>query len=441
MLKKLSERLRSVVKKILGSSNIDEKLVEEVVREIQRSLIEADVNVKLVFEISERIKTRALKENPLPGLTQREHLVKVIYDELVSITGEKPQILLKPCKIMLIGLFGSGKTTTAGKLALWYKKRGLKPALVGCDIHRPAAMDQLEQVAKQVSVPYFVSKELKDACAIAKRGIEKMKKAEVLIFDTAGRDALDEELAEELKKLKEVIKPEEVLLVIPADIGQVAKTQAEEFNRLVGITGVIITKLDGTAKGGGAITACAVSKAQIKFIGFGEKLDAFDVFDPKRFVSRLLGMGDIEALLEKVKEAIPKEKAKTMEEKLLSGKFDLNDFKEQFLSLQKMGPLSSILEAIPGFGLTLPKNLDLSKEEKRIKKWCAIIDSMTKEERANPAILNESRIKRIARGSGTTENDVKELLKAYEQAKNVAKMLRGRGMMKFLRKFGLKLKF
>lgn len=439
MLKKLASGLRDVMRKVLKAGHVDEKFVDEIIKDIQRILIEADVNVELVFKLSERIKERVLKEKPLPGFTQRDHVMKVIYDELVKLVGEKSEILLKPGKILLIGLFGSGKTTTAGKLALWYRKRGLKPALVGCDIHRPAAMDQLEQIAKQLSVPYFISRELKDAAEIAKQGIEKLKKADILIFDSAGRDALDEELAEELKRLKEAISPEEVLLVIPADLGQVAKKQAEEFHKLVGITGIILTKLDGTAKGGGALTACAVSGSPVKFIGFGEKPDAFDVFDPKRFISRLIGMGDIEALLEKAKESISKEKAKSLQEKLESGKFDLNDFKEQILTVSKMGSLSSILESIPGLGMAIPKGLDLSKEEEKMKKWCVIIDSMTKEERANPEIINASRIKRIAKGAGTKEEDVRELLRHYEQAKQMAKMIRGRGMMKFLRKFGLKI--
>jgi signal recognition particle subunit SRP54 len=441
MLGKLASGLRSVMRKIMGSGHVDEKLLDEIIKDIQRILIEADVNVNLVFELSERIKSRALKEKPLPGFTQKEHVLKVIYDELVRLVGEKPEIFLKPGKILLIGLFGSGKTTTAGKLALWYRKRGLRPALIGCDIHRPAAMDQLEQIAKELNVPYFVSRELKDPLEIAKQGMEKLKKADILIFDSAGRNALDEELAKELKELKEVIKPDEILLVIPADIGQAAKQQAEEFHKLVGITGVIVTKLDGTAKGGGALTACAVSNAPVKFIGFGEKPDAFDVFEPTRFISRLIGMGDLQSLLEKAKEALPQEKAKSLQEKLESGKFTINDFYEQLKAAQKMGSLSSILESIPGFGMMLPKNLDLSKEEEKMRKWCYIIDSMTKEEREHPEILNESRIRRIARGSGTTEADVREMLRAYEQAKQMAKLLKGRGVMKMLRKFGIKIPF
>ena len=441
MLKKFSEGLRSALRKILGKGHFDEKMLEEVIRDIQRTLIESDVNVKLVFELSERIKTRALKEKPLPGLTQREHVIKVIYDELVKLVGEKPEIFLKPGKILLIGLFGSGKTTAAGKLALWYRKRGLRPGIIGCDTHRAAAMDQVEQIARELNVPYYISQEEKDACKIAMRGMQALRKYDVLIFDSAGRNALDKDLAEELKRLKEAVKPDEVLLVIPADMGQAARQQAEEFNRLVGITGIVVTKLDGTAKGGGALTACAVSGAPVKFITFGEKPDAIDVFDPERFISRILGMGDLQALLEKAKEAISQEKAKDLQERLQSGKFTLSDFQEQIRAMQNLGPLSSVLENIPGLGLALPKKLDLSGEEKKLKKWCVIIDSMTKEEREDPGIINESRIKRIARGSGTSEEEVRELLRAYEQAKKMAKLIKGRGAAKLLRKFGLKIPF
>ncbi len=439
MLGKLSEGLKSVIKKLMGSGHIDERLLDEIIRDLQKTLIEADVNVQLVFQLSQKIKNRALKEKPLPGLTQKEHVIKVIYDELVSLVGEKPTIMLKPGKILLVGLFGAGKTTTAGKLALWYRKKGLRPALIGCDIHRPAAMDQLEQIAKSLNIPYYISREEKDVLKIAKDGMEKLKKYDVLIFDSAGRDALDEELAKEIEELKNVVNPDEVFLVLPADIGQAAKQQTEQFHKLVGITGVIVTKLDGTAKGGGAITSCSVSGAPIKFIGFGEKPDAFDVFDPQRFISRLLGMGDIQSLLEKAKEAIDEKKAKEMKEKIESGKFDLNDFYEQIKSMQKMGSLSSILESIPGLGMGMPKGLDLNREEEKMKRWLYIIDSMTKEERRNPDIINESRIRRIARGSGTREEDVRELLQAYKQSRKASKLLKGRGMMKLLRKFGFRM--
>ena len=276
-------------------------------------------------------------------------------------------------------------------------------------------------------------------CLLVKEGMKKLKKYYILIFDSAGRNALDNELAEELKKLKNAIQPDEILLVIPADLGQAARKQSEEFHKLVGITGIVITKLDGTAKGGGALTACAVSGSPVKFIGFGEKFEDFDVFDPKRFISRLIGMGDLEALLEKAKNAISQEKAKSLEERIQSGKFTLIEFYEQIKTMQKMGPLSSILESIPGLGMGLPKNIELSAQEEKMKKWCYIIDSMTKEEREKPEIINASRIKRIARGSGTSEEEVRELLRYYNQAKQLTKMIKGRGMMKLLRKFGLKI--
>jgi signal recognition particle subunit SRP54 len=439
MLEKLSSGLQNIVKKLIKSGYVDEKLLDEIAKDLQRTLLEADVDVNLTFDLVKRIKERALKEKPLAGLTQKEHVVKVIYEELVKLVGKKPEILMKPGKILLIGLFGCGKTTTAGKLARWYQRKGLRVALVGCDIHRAAAMDQIEQIAKSLNVPYFISKETNDACEIARLAMEKLKKYDILIFDSAGRDALDATLAEELKKLAEVIKPDEVLLVVPADLGQAARKQAEEFSKQVGISGIIVTKLDGTAKGGGAITSCAVSGAPIKFIGFGEKFDAFSEFDPERFISRLIGFGDLQAILEKAKEVLSEEKAKTLKERIEEGKFTLVDFYEQIKAMQRMGPLKGILEAVPGLGMNIPKNLDLAKEEERIKKWSYIIDSMTKEERENPDIIDSSRIKRIAKGSGTKEEEVRELLRAFEQARKLMKMVSSKRspLTKLMKRFGL----
>ena len=428
----IAERLRAIVRKITGAGYIDERLVKEVCMELRLSLLEADVSPEIAEKISKRVEERALKEKPLPGLTQRETLLKVIYDELVSILGEGCDIRLRPMKIMLVGLFGSGKTTTCGKLGLYFKKKGLRCCIVACDTQRAGAFEQAKQVASSVGVLFYGEENEKDACTIARNALEKMKrKADVFIFDTAGRDALDNALAEELVRLKEVVKPDEVMLVIPADIGKAAKVQAEEFNRLVGITGVIVTKLDSTARGGGALTACAAANARVKFICYGEKYDAIEEFNPKRYVSRLLGMGDIEAIVEKAKEAIRKEQV----EKFMSGKFDLNDFKEQLMALRKMGSLSSIIEAIPGLSLGGVSKLDIAKQEEKLKKFCAIIDSMTKQERANPEIINESRMIRIAKGSGTRVEDVRELLNYYYQVKEMSKLMRDRRFMRLLRRF------
>ncbi|MEM7820275.1 MAG: signal recognition particle receptor subunit alpha [Candidatus Aenigmatarchaeota archaeon] len=431
MLEKLSEGLRSALRKITGAGYVDKGTLDELVRDIQRTLISGDVDVKMVFALTETIKKRALTEKPPAGMSAREHVVRIVYEELVKFVGKKPEILLKPHKVLFVGLYGSGKTTSIGKLARFYQKKGLKVALVGCDVHRPAAMTQLEQIASQIGVPVFAPKDVKDPYKVALAGIEQFgKKYDVLIFDASGRSALDPELAEELKKLGEIIKADEVLLTIPADLGQAAGPQAKAFKELVGITGIFLTKMDATARGGGAITACAVTGAPVKFIGIGEKLEAIEIFDPERFISRLIGFGDLQSLLEKVKEAEFKpEAAKAM----MEGKFTMGDFYEQIKAMQKMGPLKSVLESMPGMGMMkLPKEFDPSVMEGKMKKWKYMIESMTKAEKADPDIIDSSRIKRIAKGSGTTEADVRELLKYYTQIKKMTKMLTGGGMKRGL---------
>jgi len=424
MLDALSKGLRRAVEKIVKRGYIDSKVVEELVRDIQRSLLTADVNVKLVFELSERIKKRSLEEKPAPGMTEKEHVIKIVFDELVRLMGTG-RIELRPGRIMLVGLFGSGKTTSAGKLGLFFKKKGFKVALVGCDVHRPAAMDQIRQIAEKVKLPCYAPGG-NDAVKIAAEGLKKFSGYDIIIFDTSGRNSLDSELAEELKRLKKTIEPDEIILVVPADLGQAAGIQAEGFEKLVGITGIFLTKLDSTAKGGGAITSCAVTGAPIKFIGTGEYPDAIEVFEPEPFVSRLLGFGDLKGLLEKAKETVGEEKLEESAEKFMSGKFTLTDFYDQIKSLQSMGPLKSIVERLPGF-VKFPKELDFSKEEEKLKKWQYAIQSMTPEERENPEIIDASRIKRIAKGSGVDESIVRELLKSYRQAKKLSKKFRGRG--------------
>lgn len=429
MLEKLSSGLKEALRKVTRAGYVDKSVIDELVRDLQRTLLASDVDVKLVFELTQKIRERSLKEPP-KGLTPKEHVVRIVYEELVSFVGKKPEIPIKPSRILLIGLFGSGKTTSAGKLARFYQKKGLKPALIACDVHRPAAMQQLQQIAQQINVPCFAPKE-RDPIKIASDGIKEFKKYDVLIFDSSGRDALDKKLASELKKLGKTINPEEVLLVIPADLGQAARKQAEEFKKLVGITGVFITKMDGTAKGGGALTSCAIVGVPVKFIGTGEKLDALEVFDPERFISRLIGFGDLTSLLEKAREAIPEQKAKRMAEKLQEGKFTLTDFYEQIKAMQKMGPLKSIMNSIPG--LSLPKEIDFSKHESKMKKWSYAIQSMTPEERENPTIIRSSRIKRISDGSGVSESEVRELLKNYTQAKKIMKIVsKKRGLLRRL---------
>jgi len=424
MLEKLSSGLKAALRKITKSGYVDKSLVEDLAKDIHKTLLAGDVNVKLADSLTNKIKDRALNEKPPKGLTAKEHLIKIVYDELVNFVGKKPEIMMKPGKILFIGLYASGKTTSIGKIAKFYRKKGLRPALIGCDVHRPAAMDQLSQLASQIHVPCYAPKDIKDPLEILKTGIEKFKKYDIIIIDAAGRSSLDQELADELKKLGEFAKPDEVLLTIPADLGQAAGEQAEGFKKLVGITGIFLTKMDGTARGGGALTSCAITGAPIKFIGTGEKLDAIEIFDPERFISRMIGFGDIQGLLEKAKEAEFKPEAA---EKIVSGKFTMDEFFEQLKSMQKMGSMKSVLNMVPGFSaMKLPKDFDISKQEKKMKKWSYIIQSMTKQEKQDPQTIDSPRVKRIAKGSGTTEAEVRELLKTYQQMKKMMKMFSGK---------------
>lgn len=431
VLEKLGSSLKNTLAKIAGAVLVDEKLINELVKGIQKALLQSDVNVKLVFELTKTIKERAKKEETPGGLTKKEHLVNIVYEELTKfLGGEKAELKLgkkKPAKIMLVGLFGSGKTTTAGKLARYLTKRGKKVALLGLDVHRPAAMDQLEQVAKQAKVPVFTDKKEKDALKIYNKYEKELKKFDVVIIDTAGRDALSKDLIEELMKVYNAAKPDENLLVISADIGQAAQKQAQTFHEAGKITGVIASKMDGTAKAGGALSACSVTEAPIKFIGVGEKIGDLETFNPSGFVGRLLGMGDIEALLEKAKEAISAEDAEDLGKRLLKGEFNLQDLYEQMSAMKKMGSLGKIMEMIPGMGqLKLPKEA-LNVQEEKLKKWKFILDSCTKEELEEPDKISAARIERIAKGSGTSPNAVRDLLKQYKQSKKVVKMLKGAG--------------
>jgi len=438
VLDKLGSGLKDTFRKIARLGVVDKEAVERIIRDLQRTLIQSDVDVKIVLGMSQDIKNRILKEPP-KGMTLKEYFIKTLYEEIVNLLGrERGKLELRPGRVLLIGLFGSGKTTTCGKLALWFKKRGLSVGLVACDTHRAAAQDQLKQIGKKLDIPvYFKGKKPEE---IAKNALKA--KENVLIFDSAGRDALDGKLAKELKNLGGIIKPDEVFLVIPADIGQAARKQAEEFNKLVGITGLIVTKLDGTAKGGGALAAASVSGSNVRMIGVGEKTENFEEYDPQRFVSRLIGYGDIQGLLEKAKEAGAEETAKRM----MEGRFTLNEFYEQLGSLQKMGSLSNITSMIPGFSGALSKKMPkdfLDVQEDKMKRWKFVIDSMTPKEREDPDLIKVSRVQRIAKGSGTTQSEVRELLRNYKQIKKVMKMAGGgkafrRGpFAKLAKQFGL----
>lgn len=443
VLEKLSGSLRDALKKIARSIFVDEKLINELIKDIQRALLYADVNVQLVFNLTTSIKKRVLEEKAPAAITQKEHLIKIVYEELVKFLGEeKSEIKIekkKPFKIMMVGLFGSGKTTTIGKLAKYYSNRGYKVAAVGLDVHRPAAPDQLMQGCKRVGVPCFIDKEEKNALKIYDKFEKDYNKYDILIIDTAGRDALSKDLIREIESLNNKIKPDENLLVTSADIGQAAQQQAEQFHKSCNITGVLVTKMDGTAKAGGALSACAVTGAPIKFIGTGEKVDDLESFDPKGFVGRLLGMGDLSALLEKAKEAIDEETAQDLGKKFLKGEFNFLDLYEQMQAMNKMGPLSKIMDMIPGMGnLNIPKDM-LQVQEDKLKKWKFIMQSCTKEELENPEIISVNRINRIAVGSGTSAKEVRELLKQYKQSKKLMKMMKGQGPEKLMKKFKGKL--
>ncbi len=449
VLDKLGESLRGTLKKIASAMFVDERLINELIKDIQRSLLQSDVNVKLVFELTKRIKEKALKED-VPTLTKKEQLINIVYEELAQfLGGEKQEFSVdskKPFKIMLVGLFGSGKTTCAGKLARYYSKRGKKVALVGLDVHRPAAMDQLEQLSQQAKVHCFIDRKEKDAVTIYKNIEHELEAFDLVILDTAGRDALSEDLITEISQVGKTAHADQTLLVISADIGQTAQTQAQAFHDSCSVTGVIVTKMDGTAKGGGALSACAVTNTPIIFIGVGERPDDLETFNPKGFVGRLLGMGDLEALLEKAKDAITEEDAKDLEKKLLKGEMNLLDLYQQMEAMNSMGSLGKILEMVPGMGqLKLPKDA-LQVQEGKLKKWKHAMNSMTRSELEDPETIDSSRMERISKGSGIPIGDIRDLLKQYRQSKKMMKMMKGSGsteklMKKLQGKGGPQLKF
>jgi signal recognition particle subunit SRP54 len=437
-LERLGSTLYEALRKIFRASVVDEAAVKELVRDVQRALLQADVNVQLVLDISKRIEEKALKEQLPPGISRREHVIKVVYEELTRFLGEKPvPIKVEPKKkytIMLVGIQGSGKTTAAAKLARYFQKRGLKPALICADTYRPGAYAQLQQLATKINVPLYGESKAKDPVKIALEGIKQFNDKEVIIIDTAGRHKEEQELIKEMKVLERNIKPDEVMLVIDGTIGQQAMVQAKAFNEATPIGSIIVTKLDGSARGGGALSAVAATGAPIKFISTGEKVEDIEPFVPSRFVGRLLGMGDLETLLEKVREAeirVPEKKAKA----ILSGKFTLTDMYEQFEAMKGMGPFRKLLKMLPGMSYDIPEDA-LNLAEDRLEKWRVMIQSMTPEERDDPKKFNASRVSRVARGSGTSEKEVKELIKQYFLMRRMLKSLRRKKKLPF---FGKKL--
>jgi signal recognition particle subunit SRP54 len=429
VLEGLGQSLRDAIKKIANASHVDQKLVKEVVKDVQRALLQADVNVKLVLQMTKELENRALTEKPPAGTSSREHVIRIVYEELVKILGKSKEIPAKPQRILMVGLYGQGKTTTSGKIAKDLHKRGMKVGLVAADVHRPAAYDQLSQIGKKINVPVFGDPKEKSALKIAKRAMKEFEGYDVLIFDTSGRHALEEDLIDEIKQVAKAVDAEQKILVLDAQTGQQAGPQAKAFHEAVGLTGVVITKLDGTAKGGGALSAVAETGAPICYIGVGEHLEDFERFDPDRFISRLLGMGDIRSLMEAASGVVDEEKAEETARKIMSGKFSLKDMYEQMEMLQGIGPLKKLTSMLPGFSDKL-KDQDVEATQERLLRFRVIMDSMTDEELEDPKLMKSSRITRIARGSGTSPKDVKELLKQYNMSRRALKGFMGNRKMR-----------
>ena len=435
-LERLGSSLYDAIRKVFKAPIIDEAAVKELVHDIQKALLQSDVNVKIVLEISKRIEERALKESVPPGVSRREHIIKVVYEELTRFLGDKPvPIRFEPGKrkiIMLVGIQGSGKTTNGAKIARYFQKRGVKPALICADTFRPGAYAQLQQLANRINVPIYGNPAAKDPLKVVNEGLKQFTDKDMIIVDTSGRHKEEQELIKEMKMLEKSIKPDEVMLVIDGTIGQQALSQAKAFNEATPIGSIFVTKLDGSARGGGALSAVAATGAPIKFIGTGEKVEDIEAFIPSRFVGRLLGMGDLETLLDKVREAevkIPEKKAKA----ILSGKFTLTDMYAQFEAMKSMGTFKKLLTMLPGMSYKIPEEM-LNTAEGRLEKWRVMIQSMTLQERENPKIFNSSRMKRVARGSGTNEKEVKELLKQYVMMRRMLKTLRRKKKLPFFGK-------
>jgi signal recognition particle subunit SRP54 len=463
VLEKLGSSLKSGIKKISNAIFLDKKLIDGIIKDIQKSLIEADVNIELVFSLTQKIKKIAYDES-IPNIDKKEQLVTLIHDEILLILGEKSHELKLPKKasIMFLGLYGAGKTTTIAKLGFYYAKRGRKVALLGLDTQRPAAMEQVKQMAEKAKLTYFIEnkedKEKNSKLSYTKRSLEiikkyenELKKYDLILIDTAGRDGLNSDLIKEIELLNKTLNPTYRILVMPADVGQAAKTQSEEFQKALNIDGVIITRMDGTSKAGGALTACAETKSPVYFIGTGEQIHEIETFNPESFIQRLLGMGDLQALLEHVKSATDSTQTKRIEDRLKEGKFTLLDLYSQLEQMNKMGSMDKLLGMIPGMNTAKVPKSALEKQEQKMKNWKCAIASMTETEIENPEILEKqtSRIARIAKGSGTTTTEIRELLKQYKMLKEMMNMQSGlsdgnidpKMMQKMAKKFKGKIKF
>lgn len=441
MLDILKTGLRAALKKIVNSSGIDEALIKELAKDIQRALLQSDVNVKLVFEITKNLEQRSLNETPPPGLSRKDHIVKILYDELAKLIGvEEKQFSFQPGKlnkVLMLGIQGSGKTTITAKLSKFLIKQGYRVAVVGADTYRPGALTQLKTMCEKANVEVYGEENNKDSPQIVKNGLKHFENSnlDIILIDTAGRHKEEKDLLDEMTKISKVAQPDLALLVIDGTIGQQCYNQAEAFHKTVPVGGIVITKLDSSAKGGGALAAAAATGAQIMYIGTGERIDDLEKFSPTRFVGRLLGLGDIQALLDMAKR-LESEGDEERIKRISHGKMNMEDFYFQIEEATRAGGLKSIMENMPGFS-GMVKEDQLEQQEGRMQKWRYIIQSMTKQEKADPDLLNASRVKRIARGSGWSEHDVKELLKAYKNSKDMMKASKGRQMQGLLRKMGL----
>ncbi len=440
MLDNLKTNLRAAIKKLVNSSGIDEELIKELSKDVQRALLQSDVNVRLVLEITKKLEERSLNENPPPGLSRKDHIVKILYDELAKLLGNETEFSFKPGtmnKVLMLGIQGSGKTTITSKLAKFLTKQGYKVGVIGADTFRPGALVQLKTMCEKANVEVYGEEKNKDSPQLVKNGLKHFENSnlDVVLIDTAGRHKEEKDLLNEMKEINKVADPDLALLVVDGTIGQQCFNQADAFHKIVPIGGIIITKLDSSAKGGGAIAASAATGAQIMYIGTGERIDDLEQFSPTRFVGRLLGMGDVKAVLELAKR-LESEADDVRLKRISSGKMNMEDFFYQLEQVTKVGSLRGFLDSMPGLS-GMVKDDQLDQMEGRVERWRYIIQSMTKQEKADPDLLNSSRIKRIARGSGWPEHEVKELMKNYKNSKSMMKASKGRQMQGALRRMGL----
>jgi len=430
VFEKLSEGLQSSITNLRKAVVVDKKTVKNYTKEIQKTLLSADVQIEQVFELSKRIEDRGLLEKPPGMLSRKENLIRITYEELVNLLGKgEPVEIQDGQKILLVGTQGSGKTTTVAKLGRYFKKKGLHPKLICADTFRPAAYEQLKQLSEEIKLPFYGNPEEKNALNIIKEGIKEFKNEGLILIDSEGRHKLDKELMKDINKIYKEIKPESILLILDGTTGQQAGKEAEAFKKSSQVDGIILTKLDGTAKGGGAISACSATGSGVNFIGTGEHINDFEEFNPEGFVSRLIGFGDLEGLLEKAKEADFDEKAA---ERMMSGKFNMNDIYSQIQQMKKMGPMKQVAGMLP-FGAKIPKDL-LDLQEEKLDKFIYIMDSMTVQEREDPTIIKRERIGRISSGSGTKPEEVRELINYHKKMKKMMRMFGDERKLKRLMK-------